>query len=775
MLANIFDITNNVLFKRYNIKNDKNLILNKSLQMSDTLFVPDSSTNRATYIQNFDTPNIEDIFDGQRLHFDKVKTINQILTNLKQGVFKEDKLLNDFFKLQLKEEDYSEAEKKLENIILIHDDFNPEAQEHILGSVPMNREQSSLLWRSIAACIGAEDSLKELGARDADKVLIVDKQTDNALLSVLTLKTCNRNGVSLLVPQRKFFKDNSPNYKKISYDKSISDLKALPTEVDRFYQIVFSRKTNTEEFIAPHNGSWRTFKKPINTTRLLTIPPDVFNGIKYCIVIGDLRLDIPANVDCILDKNSDLIFTGASKFVYRKHHNLPTYFDHCEALYIVVQDKEEEQIITETLIPEKEDVLGGDVISGEVNDKCFIEKQDSKATFYLIMGDKDSYIKELVHDFGKETIYTQKMILTPRMRPGQGIARVTVNASPLIYGDIELNFREMLTSKKTLSVLQNELKRSFPIDMPLVEASDRLWANAEFDVNNYLTKGCAYLKNINFAKAHYINPAAQGIERFKRKNVFGIDNGRKIPSNADPNKIGQLLNKLHNDYNNKRGEYMQEEVVRVIAWTYTGENTFKDITEDVLLRIEFSANNLTALPRPYFSYCSNNLSRLKNINRFYNAFCLRMENEFSRRNFKFGVWINGFSNILTFNNNFFDIFKRAKILYTPEYCMNLLFKALQYSLKNKKPMIFKDTVCAMLFLLKYRKYDSSFLKSEPLYGDILDYIAIKSDSDLFEEYKNSQINIFFASHSNLKIWLKTFKDYLTGAGTIDGIPRIDDD
>lgn len=772
MLVNVFDITNEKSFRRYDLKNDKEILLQKSLQMSNALFVPPNDSNRAVYVQNFEYLCIEDIFDGERLNFDRVRDINQILENLKCGNFKEhDALLNDFFKLQLNEEDLVD---EIKNIILVHDDFGPESQEHILGAFPKDREQTTLLWRSVAVTIGAEDELKKLGAKEFDKVLIIDKQNKNALFSILTLKTSKRNKVSMLVPQRKLFKENSPNYDKIPFEKSLFSLKSLPKDVENFYNFVFSRNPNINEFFAPYNGSWQEFKKPENPRNEIAIDHRFFveNKIKHCIIIGNIDICIPPSVNLIHDKNEDLLFYGVCKFAYRKENKFPTYLDHCEALSIVVQSKDE-CIITETLIDEAEDVLGGEEVIGKRNEKCFIEKQNSNATFYLFIGDNHSQLKELIHDFGKETEKQQKLVLEPRMQPGQGIARVFVDASPLIYGKMELNFREMQPSPKTLEDLQKEIKRSFPIDMPLVKADNRLWYKVEDDVRLYL-KGYKIGYNL-FTKAAYINPKAEGIEKYERKNVFGMS--PKIPSVADKGEIEKLFSKINKDYKCAIDKKEKQNYVKLAAWTYAGDTdkSFEYMTNDILENISSSAENSTPLARPYFTYCSNFLTLKENVDKFYQSFCHRVGNELNlARKPRFGNWIYGLANILTFNNNFFEIFKNKKPKYSCEYCMNLLFEVLKYAIENDKPQIFISSVSAMLFLLKYRKYEPTFLRKGELYDAILEYVEeqIQIANDGIDIFTPKKIRNF----NNKKLtWLDPFKNYLTGDGTIDGIPMIDAD
>ena len=769
MLVNVFDITNALLFKRCELEDDKEFLLKKSLQMSNVLFVPPNDDNRAVYAQDFDRPCIEDIFDGERLNFERARTLDKILDNLKCGEFKEcDILLNDFFKLQLNEEDLQD---EIKNIILVHDDFGPETQEHLLSAFPKERDRTTLLWRSIAACIGAENELKQFGAKELDRVLIIDAQNKNALLSIFKLKNFKRNNVSMLVPQRKLFRENSPNYGKLPFVASQPSLNNLPDDIGMFYTLVFSRTPNIREFVAPHDCAWKLFPVPQKTTRRLEIPPSYFaaNNIRHCIIVGDIDASIPHNINTIRDRGGNLLFAGACKFAFRKENKLPTYLDHCESLSIVVQ--RDEKIETETLIDETEDALGGEELLGKINEKCFIRKQDSRATFYLIIGKNDKQLKELIHDFGKESEENQKLILEPKMQPGQGIARVFVDASPLIYGRIELNFREMKPSAKTLEILQKEIKRSFPIDMPQVKADFRLWQRVEDYVNSYLD-GYPIQSSV-FAKASYINPKAKGIERFERKNVFGLS--PKTPPSADVGKIEKLFHKICEDYKQAEDEE-RGDFVKLAAWTYAGDSheTFARMTTDILERVEYSAKYSTPLAKQYFTYCSNFLTQKENIDRFYNAFCLRIEKEFSQNRPKFGSWIYGISNIITFNNNFFEIFGGKEVKYPCEFCMNLLFNILKYSLTNSGPRIFTSSICAMLFLLKYRKYNPDFLRSGKLYNDILEYVDEQINLTK-EECSLSALEKEFKFNCKKASWLESFRNYLTGNGTIDGIPTIDDE
>ena len=80
------------------------------------------------------------------------------------------------------------------NIILVPDNYDAEKQEKLLRSCSLPRNNTLLLWRSVAICLGAEDELLAAGVKERDKIAIIDAQSSGTLnISILTMRYDGRN------------------------------------------------------------------------------------------------------------------------------------------------------------------------------------------------------------------------------------------------------------------------------------------------------------------------------------------------------------------------------------------------------------------------------------------------------------------------------------------------------------------------------------------------------------------------------------------------------
>jgi len=99
-------------------------------------------------------------------------------------------------------------------------------------------------------------------------------------------------------------------------------------------------------------------------------------------------------------------------------------------------------------------------------------------------------LRELKKDFEKVSKEKQPLVLFPGMIPGQGVAQVIVDAKPLIDREVELDFSKMTEAKKddkpvTMDSLENQIKGSYPIDFPDVEASEAEYSRIKDIVQSF--------------------------------------------------------------------------------------------------------------------------------------------------------------------------------------------------------------------------------------------------------------------------------------------------
>lgn len=774
MLINVFDFTTNSELRQYDIDmsaSEENINKHSILHsLARSLICPKNNDNRTSYIQNCESPEIGDIINGDGVTYENTFLISEIFDVLETNNNDASSNLRKYFEYQYADIFSGNKQDDNFNVVLIPDVFRPIIQEHILSSGVFRRENTTLLWRSVASVIGIDFEKK--GAAEGDNILVVDTYFGKCYGTILTLKEHKCR----LVPQRKAYikKNKKTNYPYIDYSqKPIT----VPDNVFDFFLRTFwgSKK---EKFYAPTDGFWNEYDTP-KIENLANITPQNLDGIKYCVTLGNIRSDIPSSFpkeDIVFDYDCSSAFKGAAKFYYKREKKLPTYLDQCEALKLIVQDKDE-NIVTKTLIPKNDECEGGEVVEGIVNKDCYLEPQNKSAKFYLILGDEDSDLKELEQNIGKESLNKQNLTLASSMIPGQGIAVVQVDASPLIKDRIKLDFLKMKDSDETIETLQEKLKRSFPVDMPKVKADSTLWNKSIPLVEKYLNDGINFgnrnkIKSM-FRKPRYSNTKATGIERFRRKNVFGNEPMHELPD-VDKEILSRLRQKLHKDYFNYYNTEFQSNIVNIIAWMYINDKdeSFKDVVEDVLKQVEQAANSNGRIGKQYLTFCANTLTNNELVVRYFNATCLKLKKSLVEHSVKSTDWIRCLGEMLMFNNDMLSIFSDCKPLtIKPEYtcadCMWYLIKTFELWTKTDRDVAsFRYILKAMLFLLKYRKYDKSFIrKDNETTSDLYNTILASTD---VEKIKN--LSCFY----KINDLVCKFRDFIEGNGTLEGIPTDND-
>ena len=771
MILNVFDFTTKFELRQFNVdaNAEQKLIFKphplKTYTLARSLVYPKHNDNRTPYIQNCKSPEIGDIVQNCRLDYKNTFLISEIFNDIETNENNAVNRLREYFSYQYAEIASHFESKDFFNIILVPDVFSPITQEHILSSGAFRRENTILLWRSVASVIGLD--FEEMGATEGDNILVVDTYCEKNCGTILTLKKHERKKQVKLVPQRKAYieKNKKTNYPKIDYFQKPTE---IPTEVLDFFKRTFWG-TKEKKFYAPVNGAWNKYDTPLIENHAYITARDII-GIKYCIVLGNTSVDIPLSFprECIFrDNECACTFDGAAKFYYRKKNELSTYLDQCEALRLVVQDSDTETIESKTLIEEDDQCVGGETKEGYENRECYLEPQNRFAKFYLIVGDEDSQLKILTQDIGKESIERQNLTLKSKMIPGQGIAIVQVDAKPLIENSIKLDFLKMENSEKSIASLQNELKRSFPIDMPLVKADSSLWDYPE--VLDYLNHGNIAEKKSMFSKSKYPFSDATGIERFQRVNVFGNDPIKNKP-NVNEKILSRLYRKLHDDYFVPQ---LQPYAANIMAWMYINDKNkyFKDIVADVIKKVEQAANSELPIKKQYLTFCANNLTSKNLLVRYFDACCLRLRKSLaspsSNKN-KSTDWIRGLAEMLMFNNEMLSIFiKQQELTIKPKYncinCMWYLIETFDLWVKEKRNIqSFRYVLKAMLFLLKYRKYDKTFIREN-------DIATLNLYNKILASTEDKQLNKL-QCFEEMKDLVNCFRDYIKGNGTLDGIP-----
>ncbi len=751
-----------------------------SRRLDNLLIYPrNEKSNREPYLQDFKYPILDDfILENGDYDFSNSKFLSEILDDIDSSKSNEALWhLKKYFAAQTAINDLKLSKCNNENrriVLLVPDRYSPLTQEKLLVASDLKRDETFLLWRSVAACLGAEDFLREKKAKEGDNVAIIDIQQKETSVSILTLK---QDG-DYLVPKRRAFTQEGRNLfypinKKISrihYDRS----RYTPFEIN-FYDYIYGR-LKKEVFLPQKNGEWK--KKHIAAR----YKPDFISlrrsDINFFIIVGDnptLSFDIPSMNEFNtlnemtlrkLEENRKFSFVaeGAAKFCVRKENNLPTYFDECQELSIVVNDERTENVAPRVLIKARKDCRGGEKIVGEEISDISLLQGTKSAKFYLCLGNADqtAKLKYLEQEFTEEIApSTQKLSLKPIMVPGQGLAEVSVQClpikgeKPLFEDEVFLNWLAMEDTNETIASLNEKTDRTFPPDIPEVHASYEKWLCVKEYVQRYLVKGT--IDPGLFSKAQWLtNGTGKTAKLLGRENVFGI--GRSsLPPFEDKEIFNALFNKLSIDferYNNKNSP-KAEDFLRLIAWTYQRENrVFDNVKKNVIFEIKRAAKypEQYKLKPQFYTFCANFLHETNDIELFFDLFLERMAKTQERPL----NWCRSLGSIMMFNNTMLDDIPTKKC----RICMKNL--CILYKGNEEREQLPKPILRAILFLLRKRRYDRNFCKKDsPVEDDVRLFKTLLEITDT----KNSR-------HQNL---LDAIKGYLIGKGGFLPIADLTDD
>lgn len=775
MKTNLFDLTGKECFCCAESRGSDNVQKITAISLHSLLIYPrNSDVNKSPYLQNPMMPTIEDFYteDGK---FDFSKSF--FLSGMLAGDIIDEKHehLRKYFNSQLGI--LPEFDSSNSNILLVPDDYDSEKQEKLLRSCGLPRNKTLLLWRSVAICLGAEEELIFAGVKEGDKIAIVDAQSSGCInISILTM----RYDGTKLVPARSSFnkKENYPVVNERTNCLKINTLNNDKMVVDKGREFWRHTWQRNGEFYVPDGNSWkkRTFEKyrrhyPGDLSYSLK------NKIDFYVITGEIQIDFikylnPTKV--IREKaERNYALMGAGRFSVRNAKGLPTYFDECESLYFIVQDLNEEKIVPKELIKGNEFCRGGQEIIGVTNRDFVLGKDNDSVSFLLHVGEinNKTHLRELIQEFGRTAIADQPLILSPTMIPGQGIASVTVEASPLLKEKVKLDFLKMSFANddgkpKTIEYLQKIMPRSYPVDFPEAEASYDLWdIYCSCDVNRFMNRNIP-LQSDCFAHTTWPNSGCDGgIDAFKRKNVFGTKCGSEYPI-RDEDYLHKVFKKIATCFKGSEKE-TKLNYIRLAAWTYRcGIKELQCIIDYVLDKVKQKASGKNvSLQTVEFTVCANMLSQkeqkifFQSFNEYVNPIVERARN--SKHQIAISNvdnWIRALLWVLIYSNEFLKDIPTSDCNKCMRNLCMIWENYIQHKTKLTQQRYIRYVICCMLFLLRRRKYDHDFLRENttPVFAKIME----------IKQFINQQSNNLF--YFNAKIDLAyAFFEYLENKGRLD--------
>lgn len=761
MIIDTYDLAGSFLASRYEEKSDWDVHRKPltSREVPQLLICPDDAHagNRLPYLQDKKNPSIVDFFDAEGLlNFDSAHWIRDILEEIKEVLKelkevkpydKEDKrsdilerlkvylsLLSAYFHALLASSASHDKKVSVDwNILVIPDSYSATKQEYILRRCTFPRSQTRLLWRSVSICLGLMDELIAAGAKEGADVAILDIVDDGYSVSIL--KLANDDGQ--LVPQRSAFSSRNTAYLE-KYGENYAESRTCDSEEGNlFYKNTY--KDGVDRALVYANGRFiekafeRSGKQPF------VLADEMLHASSFCIVRGAARVEFINESSLkrprLIMADDDAACLGAARFALRSDKKLPTYFDECEALSIILQNTREQKILTKTLIYANSRCRGGEEIIGDTYDKSILPAESDTAQFYLLSGgvDPKKKLKELKHQFKQMTSDAQLLTLYPSMIPGQGIAVVEVDGAPLLKERVRLELLEMKKSEETLDSLTKEMKKNlaYPVDYPEIEALEKHWKKAKKGIDDYLEYG--KIDSGLFAKSDYKDRLALGIKALERTNVFGSSRSSRKPiDDVTLDKLFFLMLRDYEQCQKKNDKDRIDDIVRMAAWTYQAHHIcIKKISTSCLDYI-ISRLKVDKSFRPQYhtmmAYClpSHN-ERKQYIKEFLKhakkrIVCCRINIDigdeapyvssarFFTKNLseidKVDRWLEALSKMFMNYNNLFECIEENDCRLLVDYLIIILAS---YITNGKGERYINPILYSLLFMLKRRRYYPDFM------------------------------------------------------------------
>lgn len=761
MIVDVYDLSGALCYSRYKINCELcSYELMQRKRISDVLISPGGSgvRNQPPYIQDRYNPIIRDFIDEKGgMSYQCCSYLGDFF----QSEHFDEKKITDFFRA-LRFSPYVNREKEADrNIILVPDNFDAVIQEKILRNCALPRKTTELLWRSVAACLGNAEQLKANGTAER-KIAVVDAQQKYLDISVLNLLFEDGEPV----PQRKAYKSKSASYPcHESYNGE-----RIYQPYNSFYRHTFYGKSG--EFVVWNTDNDDFIKQ--------TFKQKEKQAFKQHIGTAENTIIIGATSPFLFiqsDKKGHSISDGAALYVARNESGRPTYYDECTGLYIIVQNNEKLEIIAKELIPPNDKCKGGKTIRGTVNEDCFITEGSDNLDFYLADEQgNDVQLKKLEYHLKNGGVTRREPVkLYPSMIPGQGIAKVLVTGTSQLKDTVELDLLKMTATAETVSTLQEKIKWPYPIELPGVVANGDSWDTVVVDVERYM-RNAAYRNKDMFNKLCYVDQKAKGLDRFRRKNVFGYAPGQELPNRRFNFK--RLFQYMADDYTAcKRRGYADDidAIVSMISRTYQGNfKGFQRIKKDILDEvIACSYGVINAISSHKMTACAYLLrgSELKIYFEAYVRMAERNRDSFYttttiRRiaNGAAAIIIPDISGLNHWNRVLYELLiangDMLKNVSTTLCCTcidNLALMLLSHHIHNK-PNLAYSVLKVCLCMLTKRKHDKSFLNDGSQTRKHLEMVL--------KTVKNT------TSDEKQRAWAQIIMDYLEGNGTLTELMKL---
>lgn len=709
----------------------------------------DNNSNKKAYVIGADKIILDDIsrYSGGLPSIDtsRFTPIERILRTLDKAPLDSRHLLQAWVageQANFLDSQYSEEGDRL--VIPVPDRLTADGQDVVLDAFSMTGRKGTLLWRSVAAYLGNETQLKkETSLAVKDKVVIIDCERTSVTVTNLWIDECKGR----LIPAHRLYYNHD---------------NALDVRIKSNYPVFAPADCESVFPYRYDNGFLVPNKMPESSGAALSeLQMESPLEGKAAVVVGKLNPRAKKLINLlfetvIYDELGMSVVRGSAIFASRMRRNIVSYYDECEALNLVVQTPAEE-IVFKPLIRADKRLKGGLRIEGVPVDGIFISKTSDSVHFYLRLGDPRP--SAILREYVQELEMTEELLaviqrssieleLEASLVAGQGRAHVEIVAKDKqfreVFPNVSLDWQKLHDGKTragnpaTLSNLEKEMDRSFPVDIRPTRVDDIQWdyySQVRWRIDNSINTSGSW-PNLNRPK--WPNRDNLDVSRFDKYNIFGQpteESDGLPPSNKDKERCLRFFDVLSHSYDRTGND----DALKTIAWTYHPAY-FPKAIEQVRDELNFSIRNgVKATMSPVLaSFCANMLQSDSDVILFFKAFVSKLGGDKSYTGAE-GInnWLRSAYQILMYHTAFLrDI--------NSNLVENLLIGLVATYYTKSASRIIRNNICrTLLFLLKRRRYDHSFCKEDD-YGNsdnsylhaVIELLSVREDritdaTDLF--------------------------------------------
>jgi len=443
---------------------------------------------------------------------------------------------------------------------------------------------------------------------------------------------------------------------------------------------------------------------------------------------------------------SGVLSEGAAIYAYRIEHGLPTYLDTLPRIYTVVT-KYGEPIWHDLLKEDDEYVEGGRTWKRDPNLEGLSIASGTDSLTIALNHKEHPTVREVSASLPRELDQRTPISLAVSMEPANGNARIEVvpdEADTFRRRSVYVEWDSMEETGKSPDSWLDGIDRTCPAVSPRTSSHRR--------------RGPALDAMKSFLRSHDRAGLARATTALQQKDqaayprdATAVSSDGEIPLGKD--ELAQFVSLLVGELQaGRRSRLDEDEIVRALGYTSTDREEFRDYLMSQLTRYgtDLGTNQLNA--------CGQCLRRPEDILLFSNRLAARLRYPGSNN------WVKAFSQMLRFREHAArDIPSRRCEALTGHFLD--LFK--EQCRGRRGSHIFRNCSLGIVFLLRRRKYDDSYLDPK---ADLA--VRVKA---AFEAARTNAMEgklSLMGGSVDLPVVLKTMIDYIDRRGR--GIIMMDE-